>query len=96
MLTLFGIDFVIDHVLSEIKRQNEEKAYKIYVADALRAIANNSAQAAVEQRSYISLTKRWAEIIEPQEKPQEVEEDLRSCEEIAADIWEKIRKKGGK
>lgn len=95
MLTLFGIDFIIDHVLSEIKRQNEEKSYKIYVTDALRAIANNSAQAAVEQRSYISLTKRWADIFESQERPQEVEEDMRSCEEIAVDIWKRIRKKGG-
>lgn len=95
MLTLFGIDFIIDHVLSEIRRQNEEKSYKIYVTDALRAIANNSAQAAVEQRSYASLTKRWADIIEPQEEPQDIEEDARSCEEIAADIWKRIRKKGG-
>lgn len=95
MLTLFGIDYVIDHVLAEIKKQSEEKAYKIYVTDALRAIANNSAQAAVEQRSYTSLTKRWAEIIEPQEEPQEIEEDTRSCEEIAADIWKRICRKGG-
>lgn len=96
MLTLFGIDFVIDHVLSEIKRQSEERSYKIYVTDALRAIANNTAQAAVEQRSYTSLTNRWAEVIEPQEEPQEIEEDTRPCEEIAADIWKRIRKKGGK
>lgn len=95
MLTLFGIDYVIDHVIAEIKRQDEEKAYKIYVTDALRAIANNSAQAAVEQRSYTSLTKRWAEIIEPQEEPQEIEEDTRSCEEITADIWKRICRKGG-
>lgn len=96
MLTLFGIDYVIDHVLAEIKKQSEEKAYKIYVTDALRAIANNSAQIAVEQRSYISLTQRWIEIIDMQKMPQnEEEEDTRSCEEIAADIWKRICRKGG-
>lgn len=95
MLELFGADYVIDHVLIEIKKLNEEKSYKIYVSDALRAITNNCAQVAVEQRSYISLQKRWIEIIVPQEKPQEID-DPRTCEEITNDIWKRIRGKGEK
>lgn len=95
MLTLFGIDYVIDHVLAEIKRQSEEKSYKIYVTDALRAIANNSAQPALKEQSYISLKSRWIEVITAEKETQSVEDDPRSCEEIAADIWTRIRKKGG-
>lgn len=95
MLELFGADYVIDHVLIEIKKLNEEKSYKVYISDALRAIVNNSAQVAVEQRFYISLQKRWIEIITPQEKSQEID-DPRTCEEIVNDIWKRIRGKGEK
>ena len=95
MLELFGADYVIDHILIEIKRLNEEKLYKIYVSDALHAIVNNSAQVAVEQRSYISLQKRWADIIDLREKPKIVD-DQKTCKEIVTDIWKRIKGKGEK
>ena len=95
MLELFGADYVIDHVLIEIKKLNEEKSYKVYISDALRAIVNNSAQIAVEQRFYILLQKRWIEIITPQETPQEID-DPRTCEEIVNDMWKRIKGKGEK
>lgn len=95
MLTLFGIDYIIDHVLAEIKKQNEEKAYKIYITDSLRAITNNIAQEASQERYYSIMPMRWIDIIDARDEPQE-QEDPRSCEEIAADIWKKIRGKGEK
>lgn len=94
MLELFGADYVIDHVLIEIKRLNEEKSYKIYISDALHAVVNNSAQVAAEQRSYISIKKRWIDVITPQKHSQKVD-DSRSCKEIVSDMWKRIRKKGG-
>lgn len=94
MLELFGADYVIDHVLIEIKRLNEEKSYKIYISDALHALVNNSAQVAVEQRSYISIKKRWIDVVISKRSPQKVD-DPRSCKEIVSDMWKRIRGKGG-
>lgn len=35
-----------------------------------------------------SLSARWIDVLEPQEKPKE---DNRSCEEIVRDIWKRMR-----
>ena len=96
MLELFGADYVIDHVMIEIKKYSEERSYKIYVSDALHAIVNNSAQVAVERRSYISLQKRWIDVVDSQKKSSEIKEDTRSCKEIVDDMWKRIKGKGEK
>ena len=96
MLELFGADYVIDHVMIEIKKYSEERSYKIYISDALRAITNNHAQIAVEQRSYIMLQERWIDVVDSQKKPSEIKEDTRSCKEIVDDMWKRIKGKGEK
>lgn len=53
-----------------------DKAYRIYVADSLRIIGENTARYA--GGSYIKA--RLADIVEPKKQ------DDRSCEEITADI----------
>lgn len=83
-----GIEYIIDHVVLEIKAQNEKKLLNVYITDALQALVNNIAQEAAETRSYTRLTKRWLDMIEPQ--PPKVEEDTRSCKEITKDIWKNI------
>lgn len=93
MLDILGIEYIIDHVVLEIKAQNEKKLLDIYITDALQALVNNIAQEAVEKRSYTQLTKRWLDIIEPQ--PPKVKEDTRSCKEIAKDIWKNIVRERG-
>lgn len=40
MLGLFGRGYVIDHCVSLLRKKSEEKAYRYYVTDSLRAIAN--------------------------------------------------------
>lgn len=95
LLDLFGIDYLIDHVLIEIKKRNKDKVYKIYISDALRAIANNTAQIALKKQSYILLEKRWIDIIDYKNKTNEQpEDDPRSCDEIVSDMWKRIRGKG--
>lgn len=74
--------------MSAFRQKQEEKAYKIYVTDALKVIANNTAGG--EARYMIQ--RRWVELLEPVES-EEAEQDPRSCEEIAADIWKRIRGK---
>ena len=84
---------MIEHCLSEYKRRSEEKLYRVYVTDALKAIAENTTHFAgldgiVDYGT--SLSMRWIDALEPQ-KEEAVEEDDRSCTEIVDDIWERIR-----
>ena len=40
MLELFGRGYVIDHCVSLLNKKGEDRAFKYYVTDTLRAIAN--------------------------------------------------------
>lgn len=78
--------------MSSLKSNNEEKAYRIYVTDALMAIADNTthflgAQGVVDFGK--NMTKRWIEIFDPPPKEEPV--DNRPSEEIASDMWRRIR-----
>ena len=65
------------YVLAQYRREQEDKAYRIYVTDALRLISENTASAVGGK--YI--TARFADVIAPPK-----EEDNRTCEEITAEI----------
>ena len=65
------------YVLAQYRREQEDKAYRIYVTDALRLISENTASSVGGK--YI--TARFADVIAPPK-----EEDNRTCEEITADI----------
>ena len=78
--------------MSSLKSNNEEKSYRIYVTDALQAIAKNTThflgiEGMVDYG--ISINKRWIELFDAP-LPEEPE-DNRPSEEIAADIWKRIR-----
>lgn len=90
MVNILGSEYVIDHVLSELKAQTEKRALNIYITDALKALVNNVAQEGLKDRSYIQLTMRWLDMIEPQKHDKPVE-DNRSCKEITVSIWDNIR-----
>lgn len=59
-----------------IAEQQKDAAYRIYVTDALRIVAENTAQ--YVGGNYIKA--RYADMIEPKKQ------DSRTCEEITADI----------
>ena len=65
------------YVLAKYRREQEDKAYRIYVTDALRLISENTASSVGGK--YI--TARFADVIAPPK-----EEDNRTCEEITAEI----------
>ena len=65
------------YVLAQYRREQEDKAYRIYVTDALRLISENTASSVGGK--YI--TARFADVIAPPK-----EEDDRTCEEITAEI----------
>lgn len=83
---------MIEHCISTLKLNNEKLMYQIYVTDALMAIAENTthlvgAQGVVDYGR--TLKTRWYDQISA---PKEEEpEDNRPSEEIASDIWERIR-----
>ena len=64
------------YVLAQYRREQEDKAYRIYVTDALRLISENTASSVGGK--YI--TARFADVIAPPK-----EEDNRTCEEITAE-----------
>ena len=65
------------YVLAQYRREQEDKAYRIYVTDALRLISENTASSVGGK--YI--TARFGDVIAPPK-----EEDNRTCEEITAEI----------
>lgn len=79
---------MIDHVASFFRREQEEKRYRAYVTDALKALTENTTHRlipGVGEVSYGSyMTARW---LQEAQKP----EDTRSGDEIAEEI---IRRAG--
>ncbi len=65
------------YVLAQYRREQEDKAYRIYVTDALRLISENTASSVGGK----FITARFADVIAPPK-----EEDNRTCEEITAEI----------
>ena len=62
--------------MARLNEREKTEAYRIYVADALRFVAENTAQ-------YVGgdyIKARYADMIEPKKQ------DNRTCEEITADI----------
>jgi hypothetical protein len=62
--------------MARLNERAKTEAYRIYVTDALRIVAENTAQ-------YVSgnyIKARYADMIEPKKQ------DNRTCEEITADV----------
>jgi hypothetical protein len=73
------------YALARAKQDSVDKAYRVYVTDALKAIAENTAR-------YVGggyIKARYADLIEP--KP----EETRTPEQIVDRMKEKIAKVGG-
>lgn len=83
---------MIEHCISALKSNNEKKSLEIYVTDALMAIADNTTHL-VGHSGVVdygrTIKTRWIDLITPQEP--DPPEDNRPSEEIASDIWERIR-----
>lgn len=95
---MFGREYVIEHCISTLnfykKQEVEEKSFKIYVTDALMMIAENAThlitnQGVVDYGKYFK--QRWIDTLEQPQKKKEEKEDNRPSEEIAQDIWKRIR-----
>lgn len=82
---------MIEHCISSLKLNKEERQYRVYITDALMAIAENTSH--VQGREGIIeygrvIKSRWIDLLEP---PSEIPEDNRPSEDIARDMWSRIR-----
>ena len=77
MLELMGSEYVIEHVVAEHNRRAEERGYRIYVTDVIKAIA--------EATGAISVSERYADLIK-----RDAEEDNRTGDEIALSVIERL------
>ena len=62
---------MIEHCIAALKEKREQFLYRSYMADALKAIANNTAGLAGQQGLVVS--KRYADIVEELKTPQKPE-----------------------
>ena len=73
-----GKPYIIQHFLNEVRKENRERLYKVYVTDMLKNILTNTAGG--EERYRVE--KRWIELAEKptaekkEEKPEETEEEV--------------------
>lgn len=88
---------MIDYCVSAFSKRQEDKAYRIYVTDCLKAIAENGthlvgASGVVDYGSKMNM--RFYDIItpDPEDKHEEVE-DTRTTEEIVNSVWEGMNKR---
>lgn len=86
---------------ARLRQQKREETYRIYLTDALMAIANNTSNyvginGLVQAGAHLDY--RYADTLYPQkpEKQEEQKEDNRTMEEQAIDMWERMRKGGKK
>ncbi len=83
LLELMGIGYVIEHYISFFHKEQEEKAYRVYVTDTLRLITENTAKMG-HGGSYFKA--RYIEVLEPPK------EEKRSAEEVINGIKDKLRR----
>ena len=76
-----GIGYVIEHYIAFFQKEQREKAYRIYVTDALKLITENMVK---KESAYLS--QRYIEVIEP------VKEEKRSASEIIDGLKDKLRR----
>lgn len=77
MIELMGSGYVVDYCVSRYKHKQEEKQYRVYIADALMVIANNTAR----MFGGSTVNMRYLDIIKPQ--------DTRTGDDIAVDVMQR-------
>lgn len=79
-LEIYGSQYVIEHVVAELNVRTEQRVYRSYSSDLLKAIAESLG---------VQVNYRFAEAIETPE-----DEDMRSADEIAMDVIKRAGLKG--
>ena len=78
MIGRLGKSYIIRHCTEEMRKQAEDRIFRVYVTDALKAIADNTSFIPKEGAS---LKLRYIEMldgIKPERKPQETAEQIKT------------------
>ena len=94
MLELIGRRYVIDHCVLHLRKMSEDEACRVYVTDALKAIADNTGKLVKEG---VGMSKRFVDFInadndEPSEDAEQKAEEIKSH---IGDILDKLGNGGG-
>jgi hypothetical protein len=86
---------VVDHCVAAFNTYQQEREFRTYLTDALKAIAENTSRyilpGLVEVNAGTVMAFRWAAPTQPEKPAEEKPEDERSCEEIVNGIWSRMR-----
>ena len=82
--------------MSAFLKKQEEKAYRVYITDCLKAISENGTHlvgmnGVVDYGS--KMNARWYDLVYPEKQPEEEKEDTRTCEEIVDSVWSGMNKR---
>lgn len=93
LLEICGKGYVIEHYVSFFHKEQKELSYKVYVTNALKAIAKNTAV----KEGDIFINENWLDLIKPKKQENEKAPE-RTEEEVIQDIKNKLLRfgKGGK
>ena len=87
---MFGRRYVIEHCVSQLKKISENEALRVYVTDALKAIADNTGQLA--RGKGVIMTKRFSDFISHEDN-EDLDEEIKA-EEIKSHMKEVLGKLG--
>ena len=93
MLEILGREYVIDHCISRLSLDSEEKFLKVYITDALKLISENTA--CLNKNGRV-MTKRFVDFMNETKSKKKKKEDKESAEEIISKIKTKLGKLGAK
>ena len=77
---------MIEHCVSWLKKDSEEKAYRAYITDALKAITDNTGRAV---NNGVGMKSRFADMVA---STQQTESDEIDAEEKANEVKERMKK----
>ena len=83
LLEMMGIGYVIEHYIAFFKKEQQEKAFKIYLTDSLQILTENTAKMGNGGKY---LQARFADYIAPQK------EEKRTADEVITELKEKLRR----
>ena len=86
MLELFGSDYVAEHCINALKKENENKLLKIYITDGIKGLIDCITAIGGAQTDM----PRWIDWIKPREDKPE-----RKPEDIISSIKDTLKRYGG-
>lgn len=94
LLDLFGRGYVIEHCISHLKQISKDEAYRIYITDALKAIADNTGKLV---KDGVGMRKRFSDFISESadESDKDAEKEAQKIKDHMKNVLAKLGKEDG-